>query len=341
VKLGTGLFIPLSQNISIDLQGKVTFEKANLGTSIPAGFYGSGDWSEYSERPFHAYFEPSIGIQFAFGGAADSDGDGVSDPKDKCPGTQHGARVDKQGCPTDSDNDGIFDGIDQCPDTPRGARVNELGCPIDSDKDGVYDGLDLCPNTPEGMKVDKDGCPPDTDGDGVNDGLDKCPDTPRGARVDKDGCPLDSDKDGVFDGIDACPGTPVGIKVDATGCPEGVKKMEVAEKIILHINYASNSAEPDEASKRQLDSIAYRIMAYPDTKVEIRGFTDNQGKEAYNLELSQRRAEGVMNYLISKGVQDSQMTAKGYGEDPQYFIGDNNTVEGRRENRRVEIESIK
>lgn len=341
VKLGTGLLIPLGQNISIDLQGKVTFEKANLGTSIPAGFYGPGDWSKYSERPFHAYFEPSVGINFALGGAADSDGDGVSDPKDKCPGTPRGAKVDKQGCPTDSDNDGIFDGIDRCPNTPRGARVNELGCPLDSDKDGVYDGLDLCPNTPEGMKVDKDGCPPDTDGDGVKDDLDQCPDTPKGAKVDNNGCPLDSDKDGVFDGIDACPGTPVGIKVDATGCPEGVKKMEVAEKIILHINYASNSAEPDEASKRKLDSIAFRIMAYPDTRVEIRGFTDNQGKEAYNLELSQRRAEGVMNYLMSKGVQENQMTAKGFGEDPQYFIGDNKTAEGRRENRRVEIESIK
>jgi len=120
-----------------------------------------------------------------------------------------------------------------------------------------------------------------------------------------------------------------------------VKKMEVAEKIVLHINYASNSAEPDAASKKLLDSIAYRIMAYPDTKVEVRGFTDDRNTEAYNLDLSQKRAEGVMAYLKTKGVQDNQMTAKGFGEDPKYFVADNKTAAGRRENRRVEIESVK
>jgi len=370
LKLGTGLLFPINNRFAIDVLAKVTFEKANLSTSIPEGFYGPGDWSKYSERPFHGYFEPSIGLIFAFGGGADSDGDGVSDADDKCPDTPKGAKVDKQGCPTDADGDGVFDGIDKCPDTPKGAKVDMQGCPLDTDKDGVYDGLDLCPDTPEGMKVDANGCPPDSDNDGVHDGLDKCPNTPKGAKVDKDGCPLDSDKDGVFDGIDACPdtpagtlvdrrgcpidgdadgvpdsldkclGTPKGVTVDATGCPL-VKKMEVAEKIVLHINYASNSAEPDAASKKLLDSIAYRIMAYPDTKVEVRGFTDDRNTEAYNLDLSQKRAEGVMGYLKTKGVQDNQMTAKGFGEDPKYFVADNKTAAGRRENRRVEIESVK
>ncbi|SYZ73860.1 OmpA/MotB domain protein (modular protein) [Candidatus Zixiibacteriota bacterium] len=370
IKIGTGLLIPIKDNFSIDVQGKVTFEKANLSTSVPEGFYGPGDWSKYSKRPFHGYFEPSIGLLYAFGGSKDSDKDGVSDAKDDCPNTLLGAKVDKRGCPTDSDGDGVYDGIDKCPDTPKGAKVDAQGCPIDSDKDGVFDGIDKCPDTPTGVKVDQFGCPLDADGDGVPDYLDKCPDTPKGAKVDAQGCPMDSDKDGVYDGLDKCPDTPAGVQVDKNGCPydsdyDGVpdsldqcpgtprgikvdakgcpfvKKMEVSEKIVLHINYASNSAEPDAASKKQLDSIALRIMAYSDTKVEIRGFTDDRNTEAYNLALSQKRAEGVMAYLKSKGVQDNQMTAKGYGEDPKYFIADNKTAEGRRQNRRVEIESVK
>jgi OOP family OmpA-OmpF porin len=340
LKIGTGLFFPITENLSCDVQAKLTFEKLNISTSIPEGFYGSGDWSKYSNRPFHAYFEPSVGFQLAFGGAKDSDKDGVSDPKDECPGTPLGAKVDKKGCPTDEDGDKVYDGLDKCPGTPLGAKVDMQGCPLDSDKDGVYDGLDKCPDTPEGIKVDKVGCPPDADADGVFDYLDKCPDTPKGVKVDAAGCPLDSDKDGVFDGLDKCPNTPAGVNVDATGCPL-VKKMEVSEKITLHINYESNSAEPDSVAKKQLDSIAYRIMAYPETKVEIRGFTDDRNTEAYNLELSQKRADVIMAYLKAKGVQDNQMMARGYGEDPKYFVADNKTAEGRRQNRRVEIESVK
>jgi outer membrane protein OmpA-like peptidoglycan-associated protein len=370
IKIGTGLFIPLGKNFSADVQAKLTFEKANLSTSIPEGFYGPGDWSKYSKRPFHAYFEPSVGLQLWFGGSKDSDKDGVADGKDDCPNTPIGAKVDKKGCPTDEDGDGVFDGLDKCPGTPIGVIVDDRGCPKDSDKDGVYDGLDKCPDTPVDIKVDKDGCPPDGEGDGVPDYLDKQLDTPRGAKVDKDGVAIDSDKDGVYDGLDACPDTPAGVQVDKRGCPydadyDGVpdsvdqclrtpkgvavdakgcplvKKMEVSEKITLHINYESNSAEPDAKAKRELDSLAYRIMAYPDTKVEIRGYTDDRSNEQYNLELSQKRADVIMAYLKTKGVQENQMTAKGFGEDPKHFVADNATAEGRRENRRVEIESVK
>jgi len=81
--------------------------------------------------------------------------------------------------PADSDGDGVVDGSDKCPGTPAGVKVDLNGCPLDMDGDGVYDYLDKCPDTPKGVKVDKDGCPLDTDGDGVPDYLDKCPDTPR------------------------------------------------------------------------------------------------------------------------------------------------------------------
>ncbi|MBF0124807.1 MAG: OmpA family protein [Magnetococcales bacterium] len=98
----------------------------------------------------------------------------------------------------DSDGDGVSDSRDKCPDTPKGVKVDSDGCPLDSDGDGVTDDKDQCPNTPKGTKVDSVGCPiasrsvattdSDTDGDGVLDSRDQCPGTPRGAVVDERGC---------------------------------------------------------------------------------------------------------------------------------------------------------
>jgi OmpA-OmpF porin, OOP family len=90
---------------------------------------------------------------------ADSDGDGVIDTLDKCPGTPSGVVVDKDGCPIDSDKDGVPDYLDKCPGTPAGAAVDSSGCPVDTDKDGVADYLDKCPGTPAGVAVDAKGCP--------------------------------------------------------------------------------------------------------------------------------------------------------------------------------------
>jgi OOP family OmpA-OmpF porin len=338
VKIGTGMLFPINEKLSFDVQVKLTSEIANLSEDFPVGFYGAQTWEKYRDRPFRGYLEPSIGICYFFGGEPDTDGDGVADSKDRCPDTPKGVKVDKDGCPLDGDADGVADYLDKCPGTPASVRVDASGCPLDSDGDGVADYLDKCANTPAGLKVNADGCPPDADGDGVPDQLDKCPDTPKGAPVDAVGCPLDSDGDGVFDYLDKCPGTPKGVNVDKDGCPL-VKK--ITEKITLNIKYATNSYEPDVASKLRLDSIAERIFAYPETMIEIRGFTDNRGTEAKNLTLSENRANGVMEYLRSKGVPSGQMTAKGYGEDPKYFVGDNNTEAGRAANRRVELESKK
>jgi hypothetical protein len=96
----------------------------------------------------------------------DSDGDGVPDRLDKCPGTPSGVKVDANGCPLDTDGDGIPDYLDRCPTLKGTAALN--GCPpptpdMDSDGDGVPDSRDKCPNTPSGVKVDANGCPLDRD----------------------------------------------------------------------------------------------------------------------------------------------------------------------------------
>ena len=96
--------------------------------------------------------------QIFFGQSLDSDGDGVLDEDDECPGTPKGVAVDSVGCPLDSDGDGVYDYEDECPGTPEGVEVDSVGCPLDSDGDGVYDYEDECPGTPKGATVDARGC---------------------------------------------------------------------------------------------------------------------------------------------------------------------------------------
>lgn len=269
----------------------------------------------------------------------DTDKDGVPDNLDNSPyvAEYYKTWVPPVPKPVDTDGDGVVDKSDACPDTPTGVAVDASGCPIDSDGDGVADYLDKCPGTPAGVKVDANGCTVDSDGDGVTDDKDKCPGTPQGATVDATGCPVDTDGDGVFDYLDKCPGTAAGIPVDETGCPKLIKK---GEKIILDVNFATNSAELDASSEEVLAGVAKTLIDFPEIRIAIRGYTDNQGSESHNRQLSDRRAKSVMAYLQTLGVDGDRMTAKGFGEDPQYFIADNDTPEGRAQNRRVEIESV-
>lgn len=115
--------------------------------------------------------------------------------------------VQERQAPVDSDGDGIPDGADRCPGTPAGITVGASGCPPpvveepapqeeapppDSDGDGVSDSRDRCPETAAGLEVDSEGCPlrRDSDGDGVLDSEDRCAETPPGSEVDSVGCPV-------------------------------------------------------------------------------------------------------------------------------------------------------
>lgn len=337
-KGGAGFNFWIGESFALDIGGRFSYLLANLSSDVPADFIGVSDFSKPAYRPFKAILEPGIGFSFLFGAPKDTDKDGYKDKYDKCPDTPIGAIVDKNGCPLDSDNDGVFDGLDKCPETPAGARVDIAGCPLDSDGDGVYDGLDRCEGTPAGAPIDAYGCPLDSDGDGVPDYRDLQPGTRLGAIVDTSGVAIDSDGDGVPDGLDKCPDTPADVAVDSSGCPLA---KPISDKITLNINYQPNSVEPDEAAKKQLDELAVSLLAYPDIRVEISGYTDALGSARTNLKISQERAEAVMNYLLAKGISADRMSAKGYGEDKNYFIADNDTPEGRNKNRRIEITPIR
>ncbi len=228
----------------------------------------------------------------------------------------------------DTDGDGVNDDIDQCPNTPLGASVDARGCELDDDGDGVANSKDACPNTPAGAQVDARGCAAkDSDGDGVVDADDQCPNTPAGARVDANGCELDDDGDGVVNSKDRCPNTTAGVRVDVNGC-------EITEEIDLPgVTFASNSDRLLPGAERVLDDAAATLRKYPDLVVEVAGHTDSDGAAAYNESLSERRAKTVMNYLVDRGANAANLTARGYGEAQP--IAENTTAVGKAANRRV------
>ena len=237
--------------------------------------------------------------------------------------------------PVDSDGDGVNDLLDKCPGTPAGVAVDATGCPLDTDKDGVPDYLDKCPETPVGIAVDTNGCPLDTDKDGVADYLDRCPDTPTGVKVDGSGCPVDADKDGVPDYLDKCPETPAGTAVDASGCPVEVAKISCNTPAIIAVSFNPGKADIKAKYHRELDRLGKFLKEFPHSKGVIRGYTDADGGKEINLKLSQERTESVRIYIIKKfGIDGSRISAKGYGSAKP--IASNKTDSGKAKNRRIE-----
>lgn len=139
--------------------------------------------------------------------------------------------------------------------------------------------------------------------------------------------PGDQDKDGVLDNIDKCPDTPPGVAVDAYGC---TRKGSIT---LEGVTFEYNSARLKPESRTALDSVAADLKKYPRLQIELQGHTDDKGSDAYNLKLSQQRADSVRTYLLDQGVPSGQLTAKGYGETQP--IEDNSTDAGRARNRRV------
>ncbi len=249
----------------------------------------------------------------------DTDGDGITDDDDKC-------RTEPE------DVDG-FEDLDGCPD-------------LDNDRDGIADKADECPMVAEDLDgfEDFNGCPDeDNDGDGIPDESDRCPMEAEDVDgiEDIDGCPeTDADSDGIADADDKCPleAETVNGEQDDDGCPDqrGIAVVtSTAIEITDMIFFDVNKARIKSRSYDILDAVAAVLKDHSHLNVEIQGHTDDQGKDEFNLDLSQRRAEAVRDYLIGKGIDGARLVAKGYGETVPEVEGD--SEDARSKNRRVEF----
>ncbi|WP_242393850.1 OmpA family protein [Anaeromyxobacter oryzisoli] len=282
---------------------------------------------------------PDVPGKPEFQGCPDTDGDGTPDADDACP--KDPGPKETQGCPVvkDSDGDGIPDDIDRCPRDPedKDGFQDEDGCPdADNDGDGIVDRLDACPNEPG--PLENRGCPIlDSDGDGVPDAQDRCP-TVAGSK-ENGGCPdADRDGDGIPDRLDKCPDQ-AGPAPD--GCPKKyslvvVKKEKIEIKQQIHFAYAKARVLPD--SFPLLNQVAQVMKDLPDMRVSIEGHTDAIGPEASNMRLSQRRADAVRDYLVSRGISADRLETVGFG--PTQPIASNKTEKGRAKNRRTEFRIV-
>lgn len=139
---------------------------------------------------------------------------------------------------------------------------------------------------------------------------------------------IDSDGDGVYDKDDECPDTPKGAIVDSRGC-----------WVVKGITFEYKKWDIKEEFDSNLSNIVDILQKNPNMYIRIEGHTDNIGPMEYNIDLSQKRAQAVKNYLVARGINESRVSIVGFGYKKP--IAPNDTEEGRSLNRRAEIVPIK
>ncbi|WP_276132816.1 DUF5723 family protein [Polluticoccus soli] len=326
--------------------------RVGLGLRVGGFFVGSDDLVASFGGRYSANFYMGAYVPFNKKRPRDSDGDMVSNKRDKC---EHEKGVwAMKGCPDpDKDGDGVLDKEDNCPDV-AGSKTAQ-GCP-DADMDGVADAEDRCPQEAGEVAMqgcpdrDKDGianmddaCPDqaglaqfkgcaDSDQDGIADNEDKCPNA--AGSIANQGCP-DTDNDGIADNMDKCP--QVAGTAANSGCPE--VKAEVKKRLAFAataIQFDLGKATIKKTSNKILDEIVAILNEYSDYNMTIEGHSDNVGNATKNLELSENRANAVRDYFISKGIDASRLSAAGFGDAKP--VASNKTAAGRAKNRRVAMD---
>ena len=261
---------------------------------------------------------------------ADTDGDGLDDSEEIITHSTNPTRRD-----SDADQLSDWDEI-----KTHGTNANNP----DSDFDGLNDFQEI-------LTYKSDPWNPDMDNDQLKDGDE--------VKYKTDIFIPDTDTEGLLDGDEVLNHKTNPLKVDTDGgtvndfteVNRGTNPLDPTDDVILEVkevgaaivlddvNFATNSADIRPESETVLGHALNTFNAYPDMIVEISGYTDNTGSYAYNMQLSQRRADSVRNWLIQKGVNENRINSKGYGPDNP--IAPNNTREGRAKNRRIEFVRLK
>ncbi len=169
----------------------------------------------------------------------------------------------------------------------------------------------------------------DADKDGVCDNRDKCLDTPAGRIVDDQGCSAVTGKDGAAEEKGKVQAAPASAMVDT--------KVPVKSKVAVPLNVEFDTGKTIVKEKYYDDikRVADFMKENPDSTASIEGHTDNEGSDANNKILSEKRAENVRQYLMEKfGIDGKRITATGFGS--KVPVAGNDTAEGRQKNRRVE-----
>lgn len=307
--------------------------KTILG-GIGANFFLDDNWAINASTSYRSAYESHsykhlqhvIGLSYNFG-AGDADKDGVPDQKDVCPDIP--GLKEFEGCP-DTDGDGIPDNKDKCPEEAGTEALQ--GCP-DTDGDGIADADDACPDKPGTAAMN--GCP-DSDIDGVADNEDRCPDV--AGDPANGGCPWgDADNDGVADNVDNCPNEAG--PASNNGCPEKMEPTALIDFINSEkakILFSASNSNLRNLYTENLDELVSLLGQYPEASITIEGHASSDGSESYNQALSERRANAVKAYLVGKGIDASRLQTVGYGESRP--VDSNDTVNGRKNNRRAQIE---
>jgi MYXO-CTERM domain-containing protein len=279
----------------------------------------------------------------------DNDADGVADASDGAPNEPEDKDdfKDEDGVPElDNDEDGLPDTEEACPNEPENKNEyqDDDGCPDtlpDSDGDGLVDRVDECPEQPEDMDSfqDEDGCPDDdNDDDGVADATDGC--VNEYGPAENRGCPdTDRDNDTVVDRLDNCPDEP-GPPANQ-GCKRRQRVRLAATKleILETVFFQNNRAGIQRRSHALLRDVAQVLNAHPEIQhVRVEGHSDDRGNDTYNLQLSQRRADEVVAFLVKQGVAKERLEAIGYGETKPLVLND--SKKNRAINRRVEFNIV-
>ncbi len=364
--VGGGVEIALSDALLLNISGGYTFTL----TDALNGYDNRKINSDFSRD---GYYNLGLGLIFVNGSdASDDDKDGLIKRDEKEIGTDpNNPDSDKDGLKdgeevtvyytnplkSDSDADGLKDGEevfkyktnpnkmdsdnDKLSDGDEVLKYNTDPLKADTDGDGLSDGEEV-------LNTNTDPNNPDSDNDGLSDGDEVKIYKTNPLNPDSDGDHLtDAEEVNRYKTDPLNPDTDGGTVDDYTEVNRGTNPLDPEDDVVKinvpivleGITFETGKADITPESEKILEGALKTLQTYPDIIVEISGHTDDVGSNASNQKLSQRRADSVRAWLISKGVSPDRLIAKGYGEE--YPRVPNTSPENRRMNRRIEFKRIK